>query len=143
MLLAIDVGKDNGRYTQLRRPDNQLIGKEKIVLVEGYSKKSEQYLAGRTDTNKVVIFPYDSSIKTGDYIKVKINNKVEYKANTDHPLFGVLRKVVLKHLGLEDLVETVLERMGDVDQIILVGDYLQLLRWGWILVEHLIFFDLI
>ena len=55
--------------------------------------------------------------------KVKMNNKVEYKANTDHPLFDVLRKVVLKHLGLEDLVETVLERMGDVDQIILVGDY--------------------
>ena len=55
--------------------------------------------------------------------KVKINNKVEYKANTDHPLFDVLRKVVLKHLGLEDLVETVLARMGDVDQIILVGDY--------------------
>ena len=52
-----------------------------------------------------------------------INNKVEYKANTDHPLFDVLRKVVLKHLGLEDLVETVLARMGDVDQIILVGDY--------------------
>tara|TARA_B100000902_G_C27078143_1_gene797500 strand:+ start:34 stop:549 length:516 start_codon:yes stop_codon:yes gene_type:complete len=55
--------------------------------------------------------------------KVKVNNKVEYKANTEHPLFEVLRKVVLKHLGLEDLVETVLERMGDVDQIILIGDY--------------------
>jgi len=31
--------------------------------------------------------------------------------------------VVLKHLGLEDVVDTVLERMGDVEQIILVGDY--------------------
>lgn len=55
--------------------------------------------------------------------KVKVNNKVEYKANTKHPLFEVLRKVVLKHLGLEDVVETVLKRMGNVDQIILVGDY--------------------
>jgi hypothetical protein len=34
-----------------------------------------------------------------------------------------MQKVVFKHLGLEDVVETVLERMGDVDQIILVGDY--------------------
>ena len=33
------------------------------------------------------------------------------------------RKVVLKHLGLEDVVENVLERMGAVDQILLVGDY--------------------
>ena len=52
-----------------------------------------------------------------------MDNKVEYKANTDHPLFDVLRKVVLKHLGLEDIVETVLERMGNVKEIILVGDY--------------------
>ena len=55
--------------------------------------------------------------------KVKVNNKIEYKANTKHPLYDVLRKVVLKHLGLEDIVDTVLDRMGDVNQIILVGDY--------------------
>ena len=55
--------------------------------------------------------------------KVKINNKVEYKADTSHPLFEVLQKVVLKHLGIEDLLDTVLERMGDVQKIILVGDY--------------------
>jgi hypothetical protein len=55
--------------------------------------------------------------------KVKINNKVEYRANTNHPLFDVLQKVVLKHLGLEDIVDSVLEKMGHIDQIILVGDY--------------------
>ena len=55
--------------------------------------------------------------------KVKVNNKVEYKANTKHPLFDVLQKVVLKHLGMEDVVENVLERIGDVEQIIVVGDY--------------------
>ena len=55
--------------------------------------------------------------------KVKIDNKVEYKANTKHPLFIVLQNVVLKHLGIEDIVENVLDRMGNVKQIILVGDY--------------------
>ena len=55
--------------------------------------------------------------------KVKVDNKVEYKANIKHLLFEVMQKVVFKHLGLEDVVETVLDRMGDVDQIILVGDY--------------------
>jgi hypothetical protein len=29
----------------------------------------------------------------------------------------------MKHLGLEDIVETVLERMGNVQSIILTGDY--------------------
>jgi hypothetical protein len=55
--------------------------------------------------------------------KEKSNNKVQYKANTKHPMFSVLQKVILKHLGLEDVVEIVLERMGDVEQIILIGDY--------------------
>jgi len=55
--------------------------------------------------------------------KVKQNNKVEYRVNIKHPLYETLRKVVLKHLGLEDLVEAVLERMGNVEYIALVGDY--------------------
>jgi hypothetical protein len=55
--------------------------------------------------------------------KSKSNNKVEYKANTLHPLYEVLRRVILKHLGLEDAVEMVLERMGDVEQMILIGNY--------------------
>ena len=61
--------------------------------------------------------------KAGYLQKLKVNNKIEYKANTNHPLFETLRKVVFKHLGLEDLVEEVLERMGNVDQIVLIGDY--------------------
>jgi len=55
--------------------------------------------------------------------KVKQDNKVEYRVNIKHPLYDTLRKVVLKHLGLEDLVEAVLERMGNVEYIALVGDY--------------------
>ena len=55
--------------------------------------------------------------------KEKSNNKIQYKANTKHPMFSVLQMAILKHLGLEDAVEIVLERMGDVEQIILIGDY--------------------
>ena len=55
--------------------------------------------------------------------KVRVNNKVEYKANSKHPLFDILQRIVLKHLGLEDIVETVLERMGCVKKMILVGEY--------------------
>ena len=55
--------------------------------------------------------------------KVKNDNKVEYQVNSSHPLYETLRNVVLKHLGLEDIVEAVLEKMGNVNQILLVGDY--------------------
>ena len=64
--------------------------------------------------------------------KFKDNNKVSYKANTQHPLFDVLQKVVFKHLGLEEIVERVLERMGPVQKILLVGDYAKGLDTGTI-----------
>ena len=52
--------------------NQEIIGKEEIVLVEGPSRKSDEQFAGRTDTNKVVVFPAEEKIKAGDYIKVKI-----------------------------------------------------------------------
>ena len=38
-------------------------------------------------------------------------------------MFEVLQKIVRQHLGLEDIVETVIERIGDVGQIALTGEY--------------------
>ena len=34
-----------------------------------------------------------------------------------------MRKVVMKHLGLEDIVDAVLDKIGNVENIILIGDY--------------------
>ena len=62
--------------------------------------------------------------------KSKENNKVSYQANTTHPLFETLQKVVFKHLGLEEIVERVLERMGPVHKILLIGDYAKGLDTG-------------
>ena len=59
----------------------------------------------------------------GYLLKSKKNNKVIYNANTSHPMFSVLQKIVRQHLGLEDIVETVIERIGDVDKIALTGEY--------------------
>ena len=55
--------------------------------------------------------------------KQKNNNKVVYNVNTKHPLYETLRQVVMKHLGLDEIVETVVNKMGGVKKIILVGDY--------------------
>ncbi len=68
---------------QISLEKNQdMIDKEEIILVEGFSKKSNQFIAGRTDTNKTVIVPLNDKIKTSDYIKVKINKA------TSGTLFG-------------------------------------------------------
>ncbi len=52
---------------------NQLtLGKTYKVLIDGFSKKSADFYAGRTDQNKVVIFPKEN-LKIGEYVWVQIN----------------------------------------------------------------------
>ncbi len=55
--------------------------------------------------------------------KKEVSNKIAYAANTQHPMFKLLQQVVHKYLGLDTIVEQILDRMGDVSQIELVGDY--------------------
>ncbi|MHC1738607.1 MAG: tRNA (N6-isopentenyl adenosine(37)-C2)-methylthiotransferase MiaB [Ignavibacteriaceae bacterium] len=52
--------------------NQEFIGKEEVVLIESLSKKSDKHHSGRTDTNKVVVFPVVEGTKIGDYIKVRI-----------------------------------------------------------------------
>lgn len=47
------------------------IGKVKEVLVEGFSKRSEDHLSGRTSQNKIVVFP-EGNKKKGEYVQVRI-----------------------------------------------------------------------
>ena len=51
------------------------------------------------------------------------NNKIVYKANVSHPLFKIIQKIVKKHLGIEEILETVLNRIGKVKKIMILGDY--------------------
>lgn len=41
------------------------------VLIEGFSRKSSEYLSGRTSQNKVVVFPA-GNFQKGDYVKVLV-----------------------------------------------------------------------
>lgn len=60
---------------------------------------------------------------SGYLIKKENNNKVIYSANVDHPLFEVLQSIVRKHLGIEDIVSRILNNIGVIKKIILLGDY--------------------
>lgn len=48
------------------------VGKTFKVLVEGFSKRSDEMLKGRNDQNKMIVFPREGYQK-GDYVLVKIN----------------------------------------------------------------------
>lgn len=59
-------------YEDILAENNKLyIGTTQRILIEGYSKTNDEFLTGRTDTNKVVVFKGDSKL-IGSIIDVEI-----------------------------------------------------------------------
>ncbi len=62
------ISLQNKLSAQAKKND---VGKVYEVLIEGFSKRSDEYLSGRTSRNKVVVFP-GGGLKKGNYVKVLI-----------------------------------------------------------------------
>ena len=60
-LVESQIGENNQKY----------VGTHQLVLVEGESKNNKDFLTGRTDSNKVVIFEGDKKL-IGKMINLKI-----------------------------------------------------------------------
>lgn len=52
-----------------------------------------------------------------------LGNKKIFQANKRHPLFQEIHNILLKHIGLDQIIETVVHRLGDVKRVYLVGDF--------------------
>lgn len=50
-------------------------------------------------------------------------NKKIFQANTAHPLFGEIHSIIMKHIGFDQIIENVIQRLGDVKRVYLVGDF--------------------
>lgn len=49
-------------------------------------------------------------------------NKKLFKANTKHPLYTDIHNILLKHIGIDKIVEKVITQLGDVEKVFLKGD---------------------
>ena len=109
--------------------DNLITSKTRLRLLIKFfiSQANKAHLNGLAnefgESTNSIRKELNNLFNAGYLLKSKANNKVEYNVNTDHPLYETMRKVVMKHLGIEDIVEVVLDRMGKVNEIILIGDY--------------------
>jgi DNA-binding transcriptional ArsR family regulator len=50
-------------------------------------------------------------------------NQKQYRANVKHPLFDSLRNLILKQIGLDELINTVFDKLGDVESVYLTNDW--------------------
>jgi hypothetical protein len=70
----------------------------------------------RLELNKLTDMKLIQAI-SGDNTKLKI-----YTANTLHPLYGNLRNIIFKYIGIEHLIEEVFFKLGSLDEVYLTGD---------------------
>ena len=65
-----DIVKKQNKHSLIRNESK--IDKNYKILVEGYSKKSDEFLRGKTSENKMVVFRKKNNL-IGKYVDVKIN----------------------------------------------------------------------
>jgi len=56
--------------------------------------------------------------------KLKGNRKY-FHANTKHPLFSSIHNLLIKHLGIDQVVNSIIDELGDLLKVYLVGDFAQ------------------
>ena len=61
--------------------------------------------------------------KTGLLESEKDGRQVYYQANTRHPLFPELKSMVSKVMGLDQVIDGIVNRLGDLELAYLIDDY--------------------
>lgn len=61
--------------------------------------------------------------EAGYLIRSQEHKKIYYSANTNHPLFTSLQNLVRTYLGIEESIDKILEKTGNIDRVVLLGDY--------------------
>lgn len=50
-------------------------------------------------------------------------NKKVFRANIHHPLFPDLQRILFKYVGIDRIIEEVMDKIGDLKKVYLTGDY--------------------
>jgi predicted transcriptional regulator len=61
--------------------------------------------------------------KTKLLMSEKNGRNVYYTANSKHPLFPELKSMVSKVMGLDQVIESIITRLGDLDKAYIIDDY--------------------
>lgn len=98
----------------------------KLLLRFFLNPESSAYLRGLADefdesTNSVRL-ELNRFEEAGFIQARKEGNKKMYSVNAKHPLFGDIQKIAFKHFGIDQIIENVIKKLGDVQRVYITGD---------------------
>jgi hypothetical protein len=111
--------------------DNIFSGKIRIALLTKLllNPASKVYLRGlerdlgvssntvRVELNKLQEMHLIEAQEDSDNTKVK-----NYVVNQGHPMFKTLRGIIMQFVGLDQIVDQIIKKLGNLDQVYLTGD---------------------
>ena len=50
-------------------------------------------------------------------------NRKYFQANTDHPLYGEVHTILMKYIGFDKIIDTVIERLGEIREVYIIGQF--------------------
>ena len=72
---------------------------------------------------KVIIFSRDEQKQFQMAQEFPENTKVKnYVVNQGHPMFKTLRGIIMQFVGLDQIVDQIIKKLGNLDQVYLTGD---------------------
>lgn len=84
----------------------------------GYLKNLETEFVDSSNGIRVELNKFEQA---GLLSSVLIGNKKIFQANTRHPLFSDIHNIIMKYTGIDQIVDTVIKRLGNVKSVYLTG----------------------
>lgn len=99
----------------------------KLLLKFFLNSHATAYLRGLEsefgDSSNAIRVELNRFEKAGMLISFINGNKKYFKANTAHPLYKDTHNILLKYIGFDKIIDTVIERLGDVKKVYVTGAF--------------------
>jgi len=109
--------------------DSLITSKTRLKLLIKFfvSASNQSHLRGLADefqeSTNAIRKELNQLSEAGYLEKSTEKNKILYRANTKHSLFAPLQKLIHTYLGIDEIVDNILQQAGDIQEVSLVGDY--------------------
>ena len=97
----------------------------KLLLKFFLNSKATSYLRGletefgdSTNSIRIELNRFEKAGMLKTYIK---GNKKYFQANTDHPLYKDTHNILLKYIGFDKIIDTIIENIGDLKKVYVTG----------------------
>lgn len=97
----------------------------KLLLRLFLNDKSTAYLRGLEselgESTNAIRLELNKFEKAGLIASENQGNKKVFSANRNHPLFHEIHNILIKHIGIDRILENVIQQLGKVKQVFLTG----------------------